>query len=291
MISSTDTSTSLAVDANGLNGLRLAAKQNSPEALKAASKQFEAVFLDMMLKSMRDATPQDGPMDNEQSKMFTTMLDQQMSQKMADKGVGLADALVRQLTGHTGGTGAPAASDKSAGSAAAAAAAGTAPAAIKATGSRGAQSAHVKAFQDLLGSQAEAASQATGVPAKFMLGQAALESGWGKREIRAADGSSSHNVFGMKATAGWKGKVVETPTTEYINGVPQTRMQKFRVYDSYADAFHDYAKMLSNNPRYGAVLANSHDATSFAQGLQKAGYATDPHYAAKLANIINKSLV
>ncbi|HSY29707.1 MAG TPA: flagellar assembly peptidoglycan hydrolase FlgJ [Burkholderiaceae bacterium] len=288
MISTTDTSNSLAVDANGLNGLRLAAKQNSPEALKAASKQFEAVFLDMMLKSMRDATPQDGPMDNDQSRMFTTMLDQQMSQKMADKGVGLADALVRQLTGHVGGTAAPAPTDKSAASASAA---GTGHAAIKATGSRGAQSAHVKAFQDLLGSQAEAASQATGVPAKFMLGQAALESGWGKREIRAADGSSSHNVFGMKATSTWKGKVVETPTTEYINGVPQTRMQKFRVYDSYADAFHDYAKMLSSNPRYGAVMANSHDATSFAQGLQKAGYATDPHYAAKLANIINKSLV
>jgi flagellar protein FlgJ len=245
-----------------------------------------------MLKSMRDATPQDGPMDNDQSRMFTTMLDQQMSQKMADKGVGLADALVRQLTGHTGAVAAPASSDKSATSSAASASpAGAGPAAIKASGSRGAQSAHVKAFQDLLGSQAEAASQATGVPAKFMLGQAALESGWGKREIRAADGSSSHNVFGMKATSAWKGKVVETPTTEYINGVPQTRMQKFRVYDSYADAFHDYAKMLSSNPRYGAVLANSHDATSFAQGLQKAGYATDPHYAAKLANIINKSLV
>jgi len=238
------------------------------------------------LKSMRDATPQDGPMDNEQSRMFTTMLDQQMSQKMADKGIGLANALVRQLSNNAGGHVSPVGNEKAD---AAAARAAVPPTAGKSTGPK-AQSTHVKAFQDLLGPQAEKASQATGIPAKFMLGQAALESGWGKREIKAADGSSSHNVFGIKATSGWRGKVVETPTTEYINGVPQTKLQKFRVYDSYADAFHDYAKMLSNNPRYGAVLANSHDATSFAQGLQKAGYATDPHYAAKLANIINKSL-
>jgi len=287
MISPTDNSASLAIDANGLNGLRLAAKQNSPDATKAAAKQFEALFLNMMLKSMRDATPQDGPMDNDQSRMFTTMLDQQMSQKMADKGIGLADALVRQLTNHAGGHALPTANEKSGTSALHN---GARPPVVKAIAPKAAQSTHVKAFQDLLGSQAEQASQATGVPAKFMLGQAALESGWGKREIKAADGSCSHNVFGMKATSGWKGKVVETPTTEYINGVPQTKLQKFRVYDSYADAFHDYARMLSNNPRYGAVLANSHDATSFAQGLQKAGYATDPHYAAKLANIINKSL-
>jgi flagellar protein FlgJ len=281
------TTSSLAADSNSLNGLHAAAKQGSPDATKEAAKQFEGLFLNMMLKSMRDATPQDGPMDNEQSKMFTSMLDQQMSQKMADKGMGLADALVRQLTpanmqdaGVTRGDtsisvpGQPASTH-----------------AVKGASGRAAQSSNVKAFQDKLGEHAEQASKATGIPAKFMLGQAALESGWGKHEIKAADGSSSHNVFGIKATAGWKGKVVETATTEYINGVPQTKMQKFRVYDSYADAFNDYAKMLSSNPRYGAVIANSHDATSFAKGLQKAGYATDPHYAAKLSNIINNSLV
>jgi flagellar protein FlgJ len=286
MIPTNDNSSSLAIDANGLGSLRLAAKQNSPEAAQGAAKQFEALFLNMMLKSMREATPQDGPMDSEQSKMFTTMLDQQMSQKMADKGIGLADALVRQLTKYEVGTGLPNADDK----------ASSATSAIsKHTGKNSAvgktQSPHVKAFQDLLGPHANEASQATGVPAKFMLGQAALESGWGKREIKTADGGCSYNVFGMKATSGWKGKVVEAPTTEYVNGVPRTMLQKFRVYDSYSAAFHDYAKTLCSNPRYGGVIANSRDASSFAQGLQKAGYATDPHYAAKLTNIINKSLV
>lgn len=281
-------SSSLAADSNSLNGLHAAAKQGSPEATKQAAKQFEGLFLNMMLKSMRDATPQDGPMDNEQSKMFTSMLDQQMSQKMADKGMGLADALVRQLTpanmgdsGVTQGDTTVSTSTATQSSAIHSAKAGT---------GRTTQSSNVKAFQDKLAEHAEQASKATGIPAKFMLGQAALESGWGKHEIKAADGTSSHNVFGIKATAGWKGKVVETATTEYINGVPQTKMQKFRVYDSYADAFNDYAKMLSSNPRYGPVIANSHDATSFAKGLQKAGYATDPHYAAKLSNIINNSL-
>jgi flagellar protein FlgJ len=284
------TTSSLAADANSLNGLHAAAKEGSPEATKQAAKQFEGLFLNMMLKSMRDATPQDGPMDNEQSKMFTSMLDQQMSQKMADKGMGLADALVRQLTpankkdaGVTQGDTTIPTSKTSAASAPGHA--------MKSGAGKITQSSNVKAFQDKLAEHAEQASKVTGIPAKFMLGQAALESGWGKHEIRAADGSSSHNLFGIKATAGWKGKVVETATTEYVNGVPQTKMQKFRVYDSYADAFTDYAKMLSNNPRYGAVIANSHDATSFAQGLQKAGYATDPHYATKLSNIINNSLV
>jgi flagellar protein FlgJ len=288
MITPPDNSSSLAIDANRLNGLRVAAKQNSPEALKAAAKQFEAMFLNMMLKSMRDATPQDGPMDSDQSRMFTTMLDQQRTQSMANHGVGLADALVRQLSGSLG----PPTSQKSNENAPAPITPeGTPHSAAKISKPKMPQSANVKAFQDRLGSQAEQASRATGIPAKFMLGQAALESGWGKREIKAADGSASHNLFGIKATAGWTGKVVEAPTTEYANGVPQTKMEKFRVYDSYADAFHDYASLLSKNPRYGMVLANSHDATSFAQGLQKAGYATDPHYADKLANIINKSLV
>jgi flagellar protein FlgJ len=287
-----DATSGLAVDANRLNGLRLAAKQNSPEALKAASKQFEALFLNMVFQSMREANPQDSPMDNDQSRMFTSMLDQQRSQALANRGIGLADQLVRQLSRTAGnqmmqkpqnvdGASTPSATPDAT-SGATGASGKTAP--------RPAQSAHVKAFQQRLAAQAEQASQATGVPAKFMLGQAALESGWGKREIKMADGSSSHNLFCIKASSGWTGKVVQAATTEYVNGVPQTRMEKFRAYDSYSDAFHDYASMLCKNPRYEKVLANSHDATSFAQGLQRAGYATDPHYAAKLTHIINKSL-
>lgn len=307
MISSINSSNNFALDVNGVNDLRKAARDNSPEALKATAKQFEALFMNMVLKSMRDASPQDGLFDNEQTKMYTSMLDQQLSQTMASRGVGLADVLVRQLSNAVN-TGTPGQASPAGIQGSRTPGQGVAPPALSplppsATGisadslaapmprrSHASQPAHVRAFQDKLAAHAEEASRLTGIPAKFMLGQAALESGWGRREIVAADGTNSHNLFGIKATGGWKGKVVETATTEYVNGVPQTRMEKFRAYDSYADAFRDYANLLRNNPRYENVLANARDVAGFAQGLQRAGYATDPQYAAKLTRIINHSL-
>jgi flagellar protein FlgJ len=274
----------LAIDVRDISDLRQAAKQNSPDALKGAAKQFEALFLNMMLKSMREASPQDGLFDSQQTKTYTSMLDQQLSQTMASRGVGLADVLVRQLSGGTAGAAAlPWAPGPMP-------AQDAVPSADPVKSSRSARPAHVKAFQDRVASEAQAASAATGIPAKFMIGQAALESGWGKREIRMNDGTPSHNLFGIKAGANWKGKVVERATTEYINGVPQTRIEKFRAYNSYAEAFQDYARLLRNNPRYQNVLANAQDPAGFAQGLQRAGYATDPHYAAKLTRIIKHAL-
>ncbi len=311
MISQTDLSGKLALDTKGLDQLRQSAKANSPDALKTAATQFEALFLNMMMKSMREATPQEGMFDNQQTKMYTSMLDQQMSQNLAKRGVGLADVLIRQLSQSSAalaiGAEQPGPPAKEAlsipnlqdaakylrptGSAATAPVAAPV-AAMTETGRAAAERpAHIRAFQDKLGAHADEASRATGVPAKFMLGQAALESGWGKREIKGADGSASHNLFGIKAGPGWKGKVAEAVTTEYVNGVPQTRVEKFRAYDSYADSFRDYAKLLTSNHRYEKVLASAQDASGFAHGLQRAGYATDPHYATKLTRIIKHSLV
>jgi flagellar protein FlgJ len=329
-----DLSGKLALDTKGLSALKQSAKAGSPEALKGAATQFEAMFINMMMKSMRDATPQDGMTDSQQTKMFTSMLDQQMSQNLAKRGVGLANVLIRQLSAQgagaqalalgadqappgpfsmaeAGGIEAPLKMPAAAGalkygaqaagvlrSGAAAAAAGSRalpaaaePARAPSTGAGRTQAPHVRAFQEKLGAQAEEAARTSGIPAKFMLGQAALESGWGKREIRQADGSASHNLFGIKAGPGWKGKVATAVTTEFVNGVPQTRLEKFRAYDSYADGFKDYAKLISTNPRYEQVLASAGDASSFAHGLQKAGYATDPLYAVKLTRIIKQSLV
>ncbi|MDL2356926.1 MAG: flagellar assembly peptidoglycan hydrolase FlgJ, partial [Pseudomonadota bacterium] len=262
------------------------------------------MFINMMMKSMRDATPQDGMLDNQQTKMFTSMLDQQMSQNLSKRGVGLADVLIRQLGAQAvnaqalaigGDQNVPTSNAMPVPQAAEALlktpGALLAPSATPATAGGRTQSPHVRSFQEKLGADAEAASKATGIPAKFMLGQAALESGWGKREIKNADGSASHNLFGIKAGPGWTGKVATAVTTEYVNGVPQTRVEKFRAYESYADGFKDYAKLLSSNPRYDKVMASGGDAASFAHGLQKAGYATDPHYAAKLSRIISHSLV
>ncbi len=305
MITPADNSnSSLAIDAKSLESLKQSAKQNSPEALKAAAKQFEALFMNMMMKSMRDASPQDGVFDNQQTKMYTSMLDQQLSQNMASRGIGLADVLIRQLSntqmsdamddGKAMKSGSQpddlSASLKTELLRSLSPRSVREPAVADVAQSSSSKPAHVQAFQDTLTPHAEEASRATGIPARFMLGQAALESGWGKHVMRTADGGSSHNLFGIKATGSWKGKTVDAVTTEYVGGVAQKRVEKFRAYDSYADSFKDYANLLRNNPRYEKVLANATDAKGFAQGLQRAGYATDPNYAAKLTNIINNNL-
>jgi flagellar protein FlgJ len=313
MLNATKTySNALALDTQGLGDLRQAARNKSPEALKEAATQFEAMFVNMMMKSMREATPQDSLNDSQTSKTFTSMLDQQLSQTVAKRGVGLADMLIKQLSAQQGNAQALAIGGEQVAAAAPlsipfaaapkkeAQGRSLAPLADAAHGassvaSAGASAArklspHVAAFRDKLGAHAEAASRATGIPAKFMLGQAALESGWGRREIRNPDGSPSNNLFGIKAGPGWKGKVTTAVTTEYVNGVPRTRVERFRAYDSYADSFKDYARLISNNPRYEKVMASAGDAAAFARGLQNAGYATDPFYAAKLTRIINHSL-
>ena len=131
------------------------------------------------------------------------------------------------------------------------------------------------------------ASKETGVSAPLMMGQAALESGWGRHEIKMADGSNSYNLFGIKADSSWKGKVAEVTTTEYINGKSTKQVAKFRAYNSYTEAFSDYAKFLSNNPRYAPVVQGGQGAPAAAQALQRAGYATDPNYAEKLVKVMN----
>lgn len=283
------------LDAGGLQRLRNAAHDNSPQAVKQASTQFEALFLDMVMKRMREAMPAEGLMDSEQGRMMQGMLDQQYAKALATRGIGLADVLARQLTpkGSTDATPAtsatpaipaipaipatPATPATPGKSSAAPTDAGTAPAA---------KLSPKRSFVDKVLGYAEQASAATGIPARFMVAQAALESGWGRREIRNADGSGSHNIFGIKAGANWKGKVTEVATTEYVNGVAQKRVERFRSYDSYADAFADYARTLTGSSRYREVVASASDAHSFAQGLQRAGYATDPLYAQKLSRVI-----
>jgi flagellar protein FlgJ len=281
MIDETALSGTLALDTRNLSELRRYANQNSPEALKATARQFEAVFINMILKSMRDATPSDGPMDSEQSRLYVSILDQQLSQSMASKGVGLADVLVRQLTKFVGSQSPeiPAARER--------------PAAVVPLPSGEPGKAEpplpaAQAFRARVALHAEAASRATGIPAEFMIGHAALESGWGRREIVGANGANSYNLFGIKATSAWKGRVVESVTSEFVDGAMQKTVGRFRAYDSYEEAFKDYATLLSRNPRYRDVISSAHDLNGFAQSLQRAGYATDPSYGDKLARVIKR---
>jgi flagellar protein FlgJ len=232
--------------------------------------------------------------------MYTSMLDQQLTQRMASRGVGLADVMVRQLSValNVPGEGVASAAEEAHGlplnapqgdsdplRAEARVESYAQPAAAVQSGN---QPAHVEAFVQKLLPHAQAASASTGIPARFMLGQAALETGWGKAEIRGADGRNSHNLFGIKAGAGWKGQTVDVVTTEYVNGTPQKQVERFRAYASYADSFRDYASLLQNNARYQNVIAQGQDAAGFAQGLQQAGYATDPNYAQKLMSVIRQ---
>jgi flagellar protein FlgJ len=322
MISGADLSGNVAFDANGLNGLKNAAKENSPEAIKGVAKQFEAIFMNMMLKSMREASPQDNPFDNEQSRTFTSMLDQQLSSNLASKGLGLADVLTKQLS--KGNNPVTDTMEQAVTDVQPTSAYGAQPNPIISNPLSQAANSKVVAnpqdfkapleykntptetslinnkvdtksltdsateFKNRMAKHAAEASRTTGIPAHLMLGQAALESGWGKRELKGADGTPSNNLFGIKATGGWDGKVVEATTTEYIHGVKQKRIEKFRAYDSYADSFKDFANMMSNNPRYDKVMANLDSVNGYAQAMQNAGYATDPHYASKLASVIQK---
>jgi flagellar protein FlgJ len=312
-----DLTSKFALDVQGVNQLRFDAKQSSPEALKQAAQQFEAVFMNMLMKSMREAAPQDGMFDSEQTRMYTSMLDQQLTQRMASRGIGLADVMVRQLSTAMNvppvvegeaqglplnapqesayplradvplrGVGPYASQEDSAPLRAETRVESYVPATASPAARSGEAPAHVESFVQRLLPHAQAASATTGIPARFMLGQAALETGWGKAEIRGADGSNSHNLFGIKAGGSWKGKTVDIVTTEYVNGKPQKQVEAFRAYDSYADSFRDYANLLRSNARYQSVIAQGRDAAGFAHGLQQAGYATDPAYAQKLMGVI-----
>ncbi|AOJ11529.1 flagellar assembly peptidoglycan hydrolase FlgJ [Burkholderia mayonis] len=299
-----DLSQRFALDVQGFDALRSKAAAATPrEGVKMVAGQFDAMFTQMMLKSMRDATPSNSPFDSSSSKMYTSMLDQQLAQQMSAKGIGVADALAKQLMRNANvapdaqGEGglvtmnalARAYANASSGNGALAGTRGYSAASaltppLKGNGS----SANADAFVEKMAGAAQAASAATGIPARFIVGQAALESGWGKREIRGANGESSYNVFGIKATKGWTGRTVSAVTTEYANGKPHRVVAQFRAYDSYEHAMTDYANLLKNNPRYAGVLNAGHSAEGFAHGMQKAGYATDPHYAKKLITIMQQ---
>jgi len=299
-----------AFDVKTTQDLRAQFAKNPQEGLKAAAQQFEAMFLQQVLKSMRDTVPQDGMMNSDQSRFYTALLDQQMAQNMASsgKGVGFAKLIEQQLGRNFTGTPADANSPEAANTAAKTlplaasdarhlqyqtvlnslptSASYQKPDVSQGASSSGALPASSKEFVGRVWPHAVEASRSTGIPPQFLVGHSALESGWGKSEIKRADGSTSYNLFGIKAGKNWTGPTVEATTTEYIDGQPRQVVERFRAYNSYEESFRDYANLLRNNTRYSAVIG-SQDGTEFARRLQQAGYATDPMYADKLSRIIN----
>ncbi|HDS9360493.1 TPA: flagellar assembly peptidoglycan hydrolase FlgJ [Enterobacter chengduensis] len=276
-----------AFDVRSLDALKREAGRASPGALRAAAKQMEGIFVQMMMKSMRDATIKDELMSSQSAEMYTAMHDQQVAQNIAGSGqLGFADLIVRQLGGESDApvVTAPGRDFSRPGLSPVPA---TGPLRLPAPVSfaKPAEGAHP--FISRLLRPAQEAARESGLHPHLILAQAALESGWGKREIPAADGSPSHNLFGIKATGDWRGKTTEITTTEYVNGVKQKVKAAFRVYDSYEHALTDYARLLTKNPRYRGVM-QSGSAEQGAKALQAGGYATDPAYAKKLITIIQK---
>jgi flagellar protein FlgJ len=315
MLAATGLDNRLGLDVQGAQSWRARARAGDPEALRTAAKQFEALVVGQMLKTMRQTsltTEADVLGESQSLKLYREMLDQQWAQKMvAGKGFGFAEMMVKAMEARNkavtpelaaqlaepGGKAdpIPLRPDASAPS----------PAGVKLfrdeTGPDAALPAPVplperrgfkpepvsdprQAFLDRLRPQAEAVAADTGIPAAFILAHAALESGWGRSEIRNADGSGSHNLFGIKAGRGWPGDVAEQSTLEYRHGVPIRVVEPFRAYASYEEAFRDYADLLGKRYREAATAGS--DAGAFARGLAEGGYATDPDYAGKLRRVI-----
>ena len=250
-------------DINGLSGLKLGAKAQTPEALREAARQFESIFTRMMLKSMREASGGDQLFDTQQSGFYRDMFDDQISVDLSrGHGLGLAEQLVEQMV-RAGIVKSPDAPPAAAN--------------FSATGPQD--------FVKQLLPSAVLAGQQLGVDPNTLLAHAALETGWGRSMPTAANGQGSNNLFGVKAGANWRGESVGSMTVEFDQGGAQRRSERFRVYDTPAASFQDYVALLRGNPRYAAALGQGSNAAGFAGALQQAGYATDPRYAEKLVAI------
>ncbi|NCN71460.1 MAG: flagellar assembly peptidoglycan hydrolase FlgJ [Betaproteobacteria bacterium] len=282
---STSISNALAADASSLNKLKLSAGQNSSEAIRETAKQFESLFMRELIKSMREATMKSGMLDSPGTNLGTDLLDQQMAVQMSGQPGGLSDLIAAQLSRQMG------VADP--GQTALSQMPNTATSALQRASSLAAYSKHAAqptmSQSGFVGKHTQVAARIekeTGIPASYMVGQAGHETGWGQHEIKLRGGKPSYNLFGIKADKSWTGKVAEVTTTEYVNGVAQRKVAKFRAYDSYDASFRDYARLITQSPRYAQASQQTGSAFAFASGLQKAGYATDPHYAAKLSRAI-----
>ena len=287
------------LDVQGLESLKAASSANphDPKTVRAVAQQFESLFIGMMLKSMREAKLGDGMFDSDQSRFYQDLFDQQLSVVLAQgRGLGIADLLVRSLNPEAAAQALPATYEKSlrrqigaarlpAAVGAAALASGTVPASAPAAGPL---AATPEEFVQLVWPSASAAGAELGVDPRALIAQAALESDWG-RQVPAAEGGSSHNLFGIKADASWSGRSVLKDTVEYAGGIATRRREPFRAYDSVAHSFEDYVEFIKSRPRYVAAVQQGADPQRFGTALQEAGYATDPAYAHKLSAILGST--
>lgn len=291
-------------DTGAAQRLRRDLQNPGKDTLREVARQFESLFVQMMLKNMRAATPGDGGFfSSPQSDQYRDLYDQQLAVSMSQgQGFGIADMVERQLrqqagldTARPGGgrgindydwrippmqirevqpteaVSAPEPADRPG-------------------GKQAAWDTPEDFIRDVWPA-AQRAAERLGADPRALVAQAALETGWGQHVIRRGDGSSSHNLFGIKVSPGWQGDRVRVPTLEYREGVPQREMAEFRAYASLEESFEDYVTFLKQNPRYHGALEVSDDPKAYTRELQRAGYATDPAYAEKIQRIMGGTLL
>lgn len=279
---------SVYTDLKGLDQLKHNLKGDSIDDLKVVAKQFEALFIQQMLKTMREAKLAEGMFDSNEGDLYVDLLDKQLSLNMSEgKGIGLADIIVQQLSQQLN----------------------VHPEADQATQDANAQlpgtstdsknlpappvsevdldNSDPQDFVKSLWPLAASTAKELGISPRVLIAQAALETGWGNFIAKQANGKSSHNLFNIKAGAGWQGDTVTVATTELKNGAAVKEYAAFRVYDSYHASFKDYITLIKHSPRYRQALLQARDPQAYAAALQQAGYATDPEYADKVIHIAN----
>jgi flagellar protein FlgJ len=304
------------LDIGGLDSLRAKAQQDDKAALREVAQQFEGIFVQMLMQSMRDANAvfeSDSPMNSQYTKFYEQMHDQQMSVNLSDKGMlGLADLMVQQLdpaaSAYTpasvlrGGITQPTALNVNMTAQSlsqsklshATQASQSLPEVIDevVSGKVLPSNAPVNGFNSrdefvsALYPHAEKAAKALGTTAEVLIAQSALETGWGQKMVRQANGELSNNLFNIKADKRWQGDKAGVSTLEFEQGVAVKQRADFRVYEDIKQSFDDFVSFISEGPRYQEAIEQASDPSSFIQALQDAGYATDPKYAEKVIKVM-----
>ena len=281
-------------DFSGFNDLRRIGRDDPDAALREVARQFEGIFLNMVLKSMRDASFGNPLFSETDDSLYSDLFDRQLSLSLSSgRGMGLAETLVQQLRGVAGlareeTTASPAlAQDRLRERRTVAAQRGN----VTALRPQRDPEPHFRGPEDFIRTlrpHAEAAARRIGVAPEVLLAQAALETGWGQAMSTHADGRSSFNVFNIKAGNDWHGASVTVRTLEYRDGAMRPERAQFRAYDSFAESFDDYVDLIWNSPRYQQALVVADEGEAYMAALSEAGYATDPDYTAKVMDILQR---
>ncbi|MCU7906857.1 MAG: flagellar assembly peptidoglycan hydrolase FlgJ [Candidatus Thiodiazotropha sp. (ex Epidulcina cf. delphinae)] len=288
---------SLYHDFSGLAALKRQAREDQAGSAEQVARQFESLFVQMMVKQMRQAGFGGGIFDSQSTRFAQDMYDQQLSVHLSERrGIGMLQMLRSRLGRQAGedeversgladyrrhptrmaGEYLPKGLKN--------------PEALQDHGDASrlptGEFNSPERFVQSLWSAAEQAATELGLPTEALLAQAALETGWGGQVMQGSDGRSSHNLFGIKADLRWQGERVRRETLEYQGDVAVRRRENFRTYTGFEESFQDYVAFLKGNPRYTEALRNTHDTTAYFKALQDAGYATDPDYAQKILRVM-----